>query len=478
MKIKSLAGSDTGLFILFFLYTAGVAFAIQLVLLPYVFPKWHAGNGLLIGGDWIHFHELAVNMADKIHHFGWSSWNINPEGQTPAGIAAAIYALTVSKPWVLIPLNAFLHASSALIIVKMMRRFLPVGNYAVYCALPFLFYPSAATWYAQIHRDGMSILGALLVLYGWIIFSEWRGYGTQRSWRTIIRIFAYIACGIFLMGISRPYMLIMIKVISLLILMVFTGIVFFSTSRKEYSLKNNLFSLIISWMIMPFIIFTSQLVTPEKFAAASTLNSLTITGSITDTITDTITGSSYLPEDFPDPGGLDHNWEKAFWLPDNIDNKFKTLSLARDGFRLSKPDAPSNIDVKVKFSSASEILEYLPRAAQIALLAPFPNQWLKQGSLASNTIMRKISALEMVGVYFSLVFLPYAIRKWCNRPSFWIIILFCLFFLLLYSIVIMNVGTLYRSRYVFVMLMSALGLAGFFELYSSNANKTVASEKT
>ena len=59
------------LWLLFFGYTTTVAWLVQLVLLPYVFPAWHAGHGLLVGGDWIGFHNTAAAIAQRIRAEGW-----------------------------------------------------------------------------------------------------------------------------------------------------------------------------------------------------------------------------------------------------------------------------------------------------------------------------------------------------------------------------------------------------------------------
>ena len=48
----------------------------------------------------------------------------------------------------------------------------------------------------------------------------------------------------------------------------------------------------------------------------------------------------------------------------------------------------------------------------------------------------------------------------------WIITFSCVSVLSIYGLVVVNIGSLYRMRYVFLMLLVALGLAGFVELYA------------
>jgi hypothetical protein len=158
---------------------------------------------------------------------------------------------------------------------------------------------------------------------------------------------------------------------------------------------------------------------------------------------------------------VENHWKRLFWLPLAIDNKAHTLALTRRGFRYTAPGAKSNIDCNVGFASIKDILVYLPRAAQIAFLAPFPDQWLREGSYQANSLMRRISAIEMIVIYFALIFLPYAIWYWRRRIEIWVISVFCVCMMFIYGLVVCNIGTLYRMRYLYITILVALGIAGF-----------------
>ena len=56
--------------VLSFAFAALVAVLIQAVLLPHVLPRLHAGHGLLVGGDWIMFHRVAVELAQEVSRQG------------------------------------------------------------------------------------------------------------------------------------------------------------------------------------------------------------------------------------------------------------------------------------------------------------------------------------------------------------------------------------------------------------------------
>src|SRR5262249_7723224 len=114
-----------------FAYAAVAALLVQLVLLPHVFPAWHAGHRLLLGGDWLYFHALAAALAPRIPAQGGAAWELRPQGQPPSGIAAAIYALTLPEPWALVPLNAALHATAGVVLLRIVQVFLPPWRRAV-----------------------------------------------------------------------------------------------------------------------------------------------------------------------------------------------------------------------------------------------------------------------------------------------------------------------------------------------------------
>jgi len=410
----------------FFAYTVLVAMAVQLVILPHIFPAWHAGNGLLIGGDWLRFHQLAVETEQKIIEQGWSYWELRPEGQAPAGIAAAVYTLTVPQPWTVTPINAALHATAGLVLLGIIQLFIPCWKRAVFFVLPFLLYPSAMTWYTQNHKDGFFIAGSFLFVYALILLSRLETW--QRGWRLPLMAGFLFLSGCILVWIVRPYGAQMLQLFGLFICLLL-AVVFLNRGIRG--------------------------VLPWRQVIAAILLFCIVLAGITPLTRGGVQVEAPPPEVF---------WEKTSWLPSLVEYQLYTLSRVREGFRLSYPDAGSNIDVDISFHGAKEIIRYLPRAAQIVLLAPFPNQWFNQGTLEPNTMMRRVSAIEMTGVYFSLAFLPFTLWYWRRRVEIWIALIFGMGMMIIYGLTISNIGTLYRMRYGYIMMMVALGLAGLSEV--------------
>ncbi len=452
------------IWLLFFIYPAILALLVQLVILPYIVPTWNAGNGMLVGGDSIWYHRLATEMAQNIHVQGWSAWALRPIGQAPAGIAAAIYALTISEPWMLIPLNAALHATSAMILLLMIQKFLPEWRKAIWTVLPFWLYPSAMIWYAQIHKDGLFIAGMLLYLFGWVLLSQNQTW--EKTWWRGLLAAIWILLGAGLVWVARPYGVQMMQGVGIALALILTIIFMFRLVKKNLKWFRALMPIVISWAILIVMvpltrgggIIEAEVPVTIQPAAQPAQPAQPAQQPAQPAQPAQLPWYSRLLQLFQHTT-VTARWQSTGW-PDFIENKAYTLSLVRDGYVLSYTAAGSNIDVTVQFHSVPEVLAYLPRATEIAFLSPFPNTWLGQGSLPATTVMRRISGFEMIGIYIGLALMPLAVWQWRRKPEFWMVLTFCSGMLLIYALVVANVGTLYRFRYGFIMTLVAMGIAG------------------
>lgn len=434
------------IWLMFFLYTGLVAAFVQLIALPYIVPGWHAGNGLLVGGDWLWFHQLAVDMSEKISINGWHEWMLRPYGQAPAGIAAAIYAITVPKPWTIIPLNAALHASAALVLILIMQRFALRWQYAVISALPFAFYPSAMTWYTQLHKDGFFILGSLVFLYGWVILVE--RITDIRDFKTLIKPYLLIMGGAALVWVVRPYGVQMMQGLSLIMVV---GICVFALAYFKKILSSFKMRLLFIPMYLFLIVIS---LTPFTWQGVSLSESPGIVLSMEIGIEE--------PSEY---------WKSI--LPSKIDSIFYTLATVRNGFIDSYPNAGSNIDNN-RFCSALDLLSYTPRAIETAFLAPFPNMWFSSGTTINSGFIRKISGIEMLGIYPCLLFVLLSFKKWRHNPTWWIVMFFCGSMMTIYAFITVNIGSLYRVRYGFIMIIVALGITYCLNQVGDKKHKPIA----
>lgn len=443
-----------------FAYSAAVALLLQWVLLPHVFTGLHAGNGLLVGGDWVGFHQIAVELAEKIRAHGWSAWELRPGRQAPAGIAAALYVLTVPHPSVLIPLNAAIHAMTGVILVRIVQSIVVDIRTALACVLPFMLLPSALTWYAQIHKDGYYIGGMFFCLYGWILLSKAETW--QQRVSGVLAAVSWIIVGCLLISAVRPYGIKLIQGIGVIFAALLVPLFVYRGVRRQLSMLRTMLSVMIVLALpLAFGVFQSrgaagelEIVSREALHEAMVKDGhvprLESAGNPNIPVGDFAVKASHF--------AAKSGWDETAWLPTGIDQILFTLALVRSGY--AEPIAASNIDTEVVFHRASDFVAYLPRALQIGLTAPFPRHWFDQGGTRAGTLMRRISGVEMTLVYMALLFLPVALWLWRRKIEIWLTFTFCITLLLIYTYITPNVGTLYRSRHGYLMMLVAMGLAG------------------
>lgn len=120
------------------------------------------------------------------------------------------------------------------------------------------------------------------------------------------------------------------------------------------------------------------------------------------------------------------------------------------------PDAGSNVDVQVKFDGAADVVRYLPRAMLIGLCAPFPGMWLRAGENV-GTSGRLLSGVETLLLCLIELLALHSLWHRRRQPSVWLLILIALIGVLALGMVVVNVGALYRQRYLFWILFVIAG---------------------
>jgi hypothetical protein len=498
----------------FFAYAASVSALVQLVLLPHVVPAWHAGHGLMAGQDSLYFHSVAVNLAEAIRQDGWSGLRQWPEVQFHAGIAGVIYAFTVEEPWILIPWHAALHATAALAIIRLLLIFVPSWRVALAATLPFLLLPSSLTWYTQMLKDTYTIAGAALFICGWVLLAQRATWG--HGWQAPARAMICIIMGTVLAWIIRPYTAQMFLLVGALSAAVVTAILVTRVLRGELSWRGATVAGLAVWMVLfatgqlPQGRFTAetqeidQAAMREKYdlsygathpAGDTRIEAPGEVGAI-NAPTNSEVGAIDPPiscECEPSPSGdariaaqtepgevvveanppapepsviqtferyPELNWQRTAWLPALVDGRLHAVALLRNVFRFGFPGSRTIVDGEVGFESAIDVIRYTPRALQIALFAPFPNQWFASVPGDLSTMQRRGSVLEMLVIYVGLALLPISVWRWRRVPALWLILGFCLVMMLILALTIPNIGALYRYRYPYLLLLVALGLAG------------------
>lgn len=121
----------------------------------------------------------------------------------------------------------------------------------------------------------------------------------------------------------------------------------------------------------------------------------------------------------------------------------------------------SPIDENVLFKSTSDIVRYVPRALEIGYFAPFPSLWFGTG-FKVGAAGRILSGFEMLLTYIFEALACFFVWQTRRRFSSWLLLLATSLGMLSLGLVIANVGTLYRVRYPFwilIVIMAAAVLA-------------------
>jgi len=139
----------------------------------------------------------------------------------------------------------------------------------------------------------------------------------------------------------------------------------------------------------------------------------------------------------------------------------------------TSPDPGSNIDADVKFSGAMDLVRYAPRAIIIGMFAPFPNAWFATGQHVGRS-GKLLAGFETLLIYF--MELLCVVGVWQRRHLFasWLLLFTAVIGCAAVALVMVNLGTIYRLRYSFWMLIVVLGAGVLVRLFS----KASRSEKT
>jgi 4-amino-4-deoxy-L-arabinose transferase-like glycosyltransferase len=130
------------------------------------------------------------------------------------------------------------------------------------------------------------------------------------------------------------------------------------------------------------------------------------------------------------------------------------------------------IDADVRFSSAADVIKYIPRAVEVGCFAPFPSTWFSRGYNV-GLVGRLLAGIETSLTYalelFACVFLWQSRR----RLDVWLLALTIMVGLLALGFVVVNVGTLYRMRYPFFILIVIMAAPVVAKWIPGNRGPTV-----
>jgi len=133
------------------------------------------------------------------------------------------------------------------------------------------------------------------------------------------------------------------------------------------------------------------------------------------------------------------------------------------------------MDSWAEIKSLQRLIKYLPRALLIGTLAPFPSQWFD--TKGSTGVMRTLAGIEMICLYFLfpgiLMSIWHMVRRGNAAGVF--LLTFTLLLAMGLSLVVANLGTLFRLRLQFLLplvMFAPIGhpMTAYRRLYSACRN--------
>lgn len=486
--------SPLRVWLLIFIYAIATGCLIQLVILPYLFPQLHAGNGLLAGRDWVGFHEQAVAHAQEIASGGWDKFRLRTDGDNAIiGVAAFFYKIFIPEPWVLLPLSAAMFATGGLALFSMLKQLDLDDGEAGIALLPYLFFPSALLQYGQIHKDVFCTAGVLVILWSWVSLLKKERKGIDI---VVFMILSFVA--LVLVSVFRPYFMYPFLGLASVLLLCYLLRTVWQLWRttgfqdRRVALAANLTSVAIvlalngcvylmsiTYLDMRLQPFPASDVKPLSASDVKPIIALPVFSlksnkdvRSADTVRILSAGSTGLYDIEAARVKAVEECRPVIILRDDafientINRVFLKIAVARAGFTSSGgTTAASNIDKGIDFCKNEDLIRYIPRAFQIAFFAPFPSKWLTTEKRNSSAVEIYISAVEMFYCYVAYLGLLYWLvcyKRW--NMSLMIPIFFAMGLSLLLGLTVANVGTLYRMRFPFAMIFVSIGMAGLMQM--------------
>lgn len=140
---------------------------------------------------------------------------------------------------------------------------------------------------------------------------------------------------------------------------------------------------------------------------------------------------------------------------------------ARYKYNVGYPESGSAIDRNVEFKNLKSLILYLPRAFAIGFFAPFPDAWLGTGKSVGGA-GRLLSGAETLAMYLCELLVLVGIWRRPRCLSAWLLLLIAAFGVTVLGLVVSNIGTLYRFRYLFWILLIILAVKSLGDIFTAS----------
>jgi len=421
------------------LFHLAISLSLSLIARSTFLANLHSGQGLWnFALDSFSYHDEAVRLLELFRdgdYAGW--WGSSPWWHVKwIGLS---YAVLAPDPLSYAPINGLTWAVSVVCIFMIVRQLFP-GRHklAIASALTFGLWPSYLLHTTQLLKDPLYIMGMLMMFWGCVNLLSGR--------RAVISV-PLIVFGVLVAYLNRTYILEPLICLSLL-----AAILELWLSRRAWGHAG--FAIVIIAGVGVYFYIQRPEIQIQPLPGQR--------GNIQ---------SKPQPKVKIPTRGRNRQGYSSSKL---VEKGVRKISYLRGRYTKKYPNAGTNVDTDVNFRSLKDILAYIPRAAVIGFLAPFPSHWFSTARTAGRA-SRLVAGLEMMFWYLLLPGFLYFLFTGPVPPHIriWMLV-YTLSLVVLTSLVVTNIGALYRLRYVYFLPILIVGLEGWTRLYVQRFQKTAS----
>lgn len=418
------------------LITISIYLTGRFALWPQMFDS--NGIGLPFAADCLGYRIEAISFIRVLSHEGIANW-LNASSQyVMSSFHIKLYSLSFALLGPLVgynilaaePLNLLCYLSTLYLVFALGRETFDERAGLVAAGIVAL-WPSFLLHTTQLFKDPLFIAAMLFLI---LICLRW--LTREHSW------LQGLAAGV--LGAGLAFLILLLRremwEVVLAVVLLGAGLLILKQIRKRRTLIGNIlnvFPLLIMLLSLPY--FWRTFYPPSQTTDRASV--LTENGERNPTQTDPI-----VPQRQP-PGSS---------LPARINEM-------RRGFLIYQ-QAGSNWDADVELNSTVDIIRYLPRAAAIGFFAPFPRMWFVAGAQVGLK-GRLLSGLETLMMYLIQVCAAWTLWRHRRELPVWYLLLSAGVGLTALGLVVANIGTMYRMRYTYWILLIVIGAEGVLGVY-------------
>lgn len=416
----------------------------------FVIPNLATSSNGHLEGDPQYYNFLALQKVQDINRNGLTRLEVRPAGQGPAGVASALYLLW-ENPYVVVLLNAALHALSFVVMVMILREWFPLKT-SIIGALPLALSPYMMFWFSQINKDTFALTGALLFTLGLLRLALRKNL----SLTSTLPFLLTAVSGSVLLWLVRPYLNQLLLPITAAIL---TAALLIQIQQRVRSRE------LVGFLICSLLLCASLGMLGRGAASDATLDSFDnfIPSDPVNSQTVSARCNAMIEKD---------KWLDEPLLPGFVNRKLKSIAGQRCNV-FTVLDSQTNatalravVDQDRLLDGSLKTLGYLPRAALLGIFAPWPTDW---GSIFSSpfSVFYTITSIEASMMYAGLAALAVWIFR-SRRRGIFIPLALAASVMTVYGMATPFLGALYRYRFPWWMLTICMGLAALIEICGRN----------